>query len=1408
MAKKTNNSNLNGKLSNNEKRNGRVSSNVNLPHDNNFSKQIKSSNHKFTVGKNSEYQTRANYTTNLNGATTQHRPKLVPTNAQQNHIDTSINLSQLNTQNNNIAKIQNPMQGSTMPNGISQIGSQKFGATANSNTVSSVGYNNNQIKSNLVPNNDSVGNQSIIKTLAPPPSRANVNFQSSKNYSESHLVQKNSATTVVTKKSNKKPAIIVSILLIVLLAIGGTVAYLLLSKPSVAAPLFYTVTFDSNGGTQIPSQSIKENQKLNIPPQPVKKGYIFDNWYKDSNITLLWDMDEDKVVKDTTLYAGWTLDNSGIEKVVVEFDSKGGSFVPAQLVEKGGFVQEPKIPLNEGFMFDAWYTDAVNKIPNMRWYFEKYTVSSDITLYARWDTIPPSVSVYSITFLDYDGTTELFNPQHYEQGSLINTLPTPSRDGYQFVNWYFDLQMTTPITLPYTISSDIVLYAGYQTKTFNINYSDMYGGVYSGNNLDDLVKSHTFGMDTILVDGVKTGFYFAGWFRDSNGEDKVPTNSNGEFVLDANTYFSDITLYAGWSQNRYTVTYQPNKPSNASNDITGNTADSEHFYGTNGSLSKNGFALVGWNFVEWNTQADGFGVGYQSGSNVNDLTTENNGVVTLYAIWRQNQYTIKYDKNKPSNASNGVLGNMDDTVAKYDQEVKLADNVYSLKGWKFVNWYTDQNQTNTIADGEVVKNLSQVGGATVFLYAHFEATRYTIKFDSNKPNIASQNVTGTMSDIPMEFDDGVALPTSDYKLYGWELEGFNTQPDGSGQGFVIGDQLINLNEINDNVVDNATITLYAIWRQYTFEIVYDSNIPSNASSNIVGSMPNDTFNFDQDSNLSSNNYTLQGWTFKEWNTSPDGSGKGFVDGAIVKGSDADSNRQLKLYAIWTANTYDIVFDGNKPVNASNNITGTMSKQKLTYDTQTKLNANLYGLYGWDFVGWNTQPDGSGINYLDEASVANLVTSGEITLHAVWQAKNFAVNILDDAQIIDSIGVTFDSPYNNIVVPIKQGYDFVGVYNTPNINATSVQYFDEFGSPTLTKWDTVETPIDLYAIFKEQVYTITLDYQGGHLDDPNNTQEPSTHIFGTDTYLPLATYGANASTSNGKMGFNGWYLDSSYTQAVEFDYDNEQFYIGANTIFANTTLYARWYEFEIDGSTKNIKANSVSNPDGVVFVPRQIDDNDINGIEDFGFSNSTNLLYMGYRIDYAIQYIGIGAFQNNTNLKVAKIPSIAYNGSIGLQAFFNTNSLKKFVSIDNGTTPYVADDSGKVLYFIGRTATISYYANNNGDTNYTIENYFDIEGIEYVVTEIDQYAFANSTTLETITIPSTVTQINGNAFSNIITLTTINLLASNPITKLGGNNVFANSDNIVAINVPMGSLNSYLTDTTWSAYKDKNWWNEV
>lgn len=168
----------------------------------------------------------------------------------------------------------------------------------------------------------------------------------------------------------------------------------------------FTVTFDSQDGSKVASQTISYGEKVVEPTRPTKEGHAFIGWYTETSYTHEWNFESDIVTKDITLYARWT-----IAEYTVTFDTNGGSEVESQPVAKGSKVQRPLPPTKDGFVFDNWYTDiALTQV-----YDFDTQVTGNLTLYANW------IKAEAITkelLLALIKEVEAINPNKYTEESI------------------------------------------------------------------------------------------------------------------------------------------------------------------------------------------------------------------------------------------------------------------------------------------------------------------------------------------------------------------------------------------------------------------------------------------------------------------------------------------------------------------------------------------------------------------------------------------------------------------------------------------------------------------------------------------------------------------------------------------------------------------------------------------------------------------------------------------------------------------------------------------------------------------------------------------------------------------------------------------------------------------------------
>jgi uncharacterized repeat protein (TIGR02543 family) len=157
---------------------------------------------------------------------------------------------------------------------------------------------------------------------------------------------------------------------------------------TVAKPQ-YTVTFNSMGGTPVPSVSLRGGESIPSPPLTFMEGGFFAGWYTTPQYNTAPVSFPYVVTGNVTLYARWTTDS-----FIVVFDSQGGSAVPAQSVAFNCGVYQPAAPYRPGYAFAGWYRELYCATA---WRFGYDMVQYDTTLYAKWQKMGPDLANISLS---------------------------------------------------------------------------------------------------------------------------------------------------------------------------------------------------------------------------------------------------------------------------------------------------------------------------------------------------------------------------------------------------------------------------------------------------------------------------------------------------------------------------------------------------------------------------------------------------------------------------------------------------------------------------------------------------------------------------------------------------------------------------------------------------------------------------------------------------------------------------------------------------------------------------------------------------------------------------------------------------------------------------------------------------
>ena len=160
-------------------------------------------------------------------------------------------------------------------------------------------------------------------------------------------------------------------------------------KPEVSYTI-YALNYDANGGNGAPDSVVNSTGKFTVTDTvPTREGYVFAGWNtaadgSGTNCAAGSGIEGNKESPALTLYAQWN------KLVTVSFDlcGHGGANISSQTFVSGNKASEPTAPKEDGWVFGGWYTEKGCKY---RFSFDS-AVTSDITLYAKWDRVTTVVS--------------------------------------------------------------------------------------------------------------------------------------------------------------------------------------------------------------------------------------------------------------------------------------------------------------------------------------------------------------------------------------------------------------------------------------------------------------------------------------------------------------------------------------------------------------------------------------------------------------------------------------------------------------------------------------------------------------------------------------------------------------------------------------------------------------------------------------------------------------------------------------------------------------------------------------------------------------------------------------------------------------------------------------------------------
>ena len=746
-----------------------------------------------------------------------------------------------------------------------------------------------------------------------------------------------------------------------------------------------------------------------------------------------------------------------------------------------------------GFTFSGWNTSADGTGTNVP-VLSSYTPQGPVTLYAQWD--------YTLT---YNGTTATSGTPPAQQtipgGTDAVSLSTNSgslaESNHTFVGWNTAADGTGTLYAPYSPPTLPAPYALYNASSWNSATSTWVD--LSGNS-NDATSTGAPVLTTISATaGSSKTFATLGGTTSDGIKFNNPqlTNYTLCYVARYSNAGAESRIFDSSTQNWL------------SGFLGGNTGD--FYHGTGWVSSSSGSSNTNFN-VMCDSGNNVFSQGVNRDSTPQTETylpaglTINNGISSQPSYWQVAEVALY----------NSAL-----TVDQIQQEEMYLREKYGITAaTPVIPTYvsTSANLFNTYT--------STSGNAT--LYAQWNSlVTYDLNGATSGTVPPSQNFVDSLAGT-LASNSGTLAKT------GFTFGGWNTAADGSGTSY----------PASSTYAPTGNITLYAQWNSV---ITFNTN---NANSGAASPATISATGSAAVTLATQGTMVRTGYTFLGWATTASATTAAYASGA----SYVASSGAVTLYAVWSANTYAIIYNAN-------GASGSMSNQAITAGTAATLTANAFTRTGFTFTGWYTTANGTGGTAY--AAGASVTLYAGTTLYAQWSANTYAVSFGSNtangclpvgcssmANQSFTAGTAFTLSTNTWY---KTGYTFAGWSTSSGVQTvlySDAQSVTFFGNTTL------------YAQWTANVYTLTFSPNGATGAASVASQN---WTYGTTAISTFATVGTLA-----RIGytFAGWSATPTGTTALTTPY----------TPTASATLYAIWtaqpqtVTYNGNGSTSGSIAN--------------------------------------------------------------------------------------------------------------------------------------------------------------------------------------------------------------------------------------------
>ncbi|MGN1201471.1 MAG: InlB B-repeat-containing protein, partial [Candidatus Caccovivens sp.] len=958
----------------------------------------------------------------------------------------------------------------------------------------------------------------------------------------------------------------------------------------------------------------KEYQSYYYIPTPTRTGYTFDGWTVTGAGTTV----EANVVKmgseNATLTAKWKAND-----YTLVYETNGGNTVSNNKKTYGTTFTTTELPTltKTGYTFNGWYNNSSfsTKLDTSKTFTTSTATFADVstagttaTIYAKW-----TANTYTLVYETNGGNAIANKSKIYDTTFTTAELSTPTKTGYTFNGWYNNSSFNTKLDTSKTFTTSTATFADVSTAgTTATIYAKWTANTYTitlnGNGATTAGTTSvnvTYDSSTIspITNPSKTGYTFAGWTTAQNSG-AVVIDISGNFVASVTGYTneskqwvkaSNTTLYAKWTANSYTITY--NCSADTLFDSNGNVQTTNVFeYTPDDDLTLFTNKKAGWIFDGW-TVVSNEAQGIEPEGSWIDLVgttistmhmgTGNWGNVTLKYVSHGDIYTLYIDAGdgtvSPSELTVIYGSNLNATGTTLAGATSMP--IPTLTGYNF-NGYQRKNSTMSYENGKVSPTVVFNDGnfevdhttKTATITAIYQIKTITVVYHDSKGQQANTSATYGSS-IILRDQEANSEPES---FAGYYFDGWYTA---ETEGTLIG----RAGDTYTIRTETSPIHMYAHWIAETYTLNLDDT--TNGGKAPV-SPHTHSVTFDGQVNKIEYLPTKDGYSFKGYFTSAtggiqifdtNGSANANVTGYISSSKwiyDVGANGStLTLYAQYDVASFKVTANANGgKISVLHGWIGSQWDESVTKDITYET---AYGPLpeavknGYKHIGWATSRDATSVN-VDIDTIFK--TASTQNIYAVWEIVTYNITYKDGDEILSTLVPTSYTTIDTTTLPnySKTGYTFEGwkpeskVGNwDPLIIYKGVSLTDKYGDVTLiAQWVTNNYKITLNdnatkGITTPGLNTIWLKYNTSwHADVSGAIGSEITNLSTLPVRTGYTFKGYFTATSGGTKIINvdGTFVDGKLTFTS-----------------LDTTLYAIWepktYTISLDSNNATVVGTS-------------------------------------------------------------------------------------------------------------------------------------------------------------------------------------------------------------------------------------------